>query len=62
MVSGLTFKSLIRFELIFMSGVKQRSNSILLHVNVFPAQLIEEIVFPLLSMLGFVKYQLTVCA
>ena len=57
MVSGLTFKSLIRLELIFVSGVKQRSDSILLHVNVFPAPLMKEIVFPPLSMLGsLVKY------
>ena len=32
-VSGLTFKSLIHFELIIMSGVRQESNFILLHVN-----------------------------
>ena len=34
-VSGLTFKSLIHFEFIFVYGVRECSNSILLHV---PAQ------------------------
>ena len=34
MVSGLTFKSLIHFELIFVSGVNYGSSFILLHVNI----------------------------
>ena len=33
-VSGLTFRSLIHFEFIFMYGVRQCSNFILLHVAV----------------------------
>ena len=36
-VSGLTFRSLIHFEFIFVCGVRQCSNFILLHVAVqFP--------------------------
>ena len=34
MVSGLTFRSLIQFEFIFVYGVKKCSNFILLHVAV----------------------------
>ena len=33
-VSGLTFKTLIHFEFIFVYGVKESSNFILLHVAV----------------------------
>ena len=33
-VSGLTFRSLIHFELIFVYGVRKCSNFILLHVAV----------------------------
>ena len=33
-VSGLTFSSLIRFEFIFVCGVRKCSNLILLHVAV----------------------------
>ena len=47
-VSGLTFKSLIHFEFIFVYGVRECSNFILLHVAVFPvfpALLTEETVF-----------------
>ena len=46
-VSGLTFRSLIHFEFIFVYGVRECSNFILLHVAgpVFPAPLIEEAVF-----------------
>jgi len=33
-VSGLTFKSLLHFEFIFMYGVRKCSNFILLHVFV----------------------------
>ena len=36
-VSGLTFKSLIYFEFIFVCGVRKSSNFILLHIDVqFP--------------------------
>ena len=34
MVPGLTFRSLIHFEFIFVYGVRECSNSILLHVAV----------------------------
>ena len=34
MVSGLTFRSLIHFEFIFVYGVRKCSNFILLHVAV----------------------------
>ena len=50
-VSGLTFRSLIHFEFIFVFGVKKCSDFILLHVTVqfscpvFPAPFIEEVVF-----------------
>ena len=33
-VSGLTFRSLIHFEIIFVDGVRKDSNFILLHVAV----------------------------
>ena len=33
-VSGLTFRSLIHFEFIFVNGVSKCSNFILLHVTV----------------------------
>ena len=54
MVPGLTFRSLIHFEFIFVYGVRKYSNFILLHVAVqfFPAPLIEETVFSLLYILA----------
>ena len=45
MVSGLTFKSLIRLELIFVSGVKQRSDSILLHMDISSSTLLKDYTF-----------------
>ena len=36
-VSGLTFRSLIHFEFIFVYGVRKGSNFILLHVAGFPS-------------------------
>ena len=33
-VSGLTFRSLIYFEFIFVYGIRESSNSIFLHVTV----------------------------
>jgi len=46
-VSGLTFRSLVHFEFIFVYGVKKCSNFIFLQCScqVFPAPLIEESVF-----------------
>ena len=54
-VSGLTFRSLIHFEFIFVYDVRECSNFILLHVAgpVFPAPLIEEAVFSPLYILFF---------
>ena len=57
-VSGLTFRSLIHFEFIFLYGVKKHSNLIVLHAScpVFPAPLVEETVFsPLYVLVSFVK-------
>ena len=54
-VSGLTFRSLIHFEFIFVYGVRECSNFILLHVAVHffsPATLIEETIFPPLYILA----------
>ena len=54
-VSGLTFRSLIRCEFIFVYGVRKCSNFILLHVIV-PASFIEEAIFaPLYILASFVK-------
>uniref|UniRef100_A0A8W4FDK3 Uncharacterized protein n=1 Tax=Sus scrofa TaxID=9823 RepID=A0A8W4FDK3_PIG len=45
-VSSLTFRSLIHFEVIFVYDVRECSNFILLHVAVqFPVPFIEETVF-----------------
>ena len=57
-VSNLTFRSLIHFELIFVCGVKKYSNFMILHVSdqpVIPAPLFEETVFsPLYILTSFV--------
>ena len=53
-VSGLTFRSLIYFEFIFVYGVRKCSSFILLQV-IFPAPLVKEIVFsPLYVLASFV--------
>ena len=53
MVSGLTFRSLIHFELLFVYGVRECSNSILLHsCPCCLTPLIEETVFSPLSILA----------
>ena len=62
-VSGLTFRSLIHFEFIFVYGVKECSHFILLHVNcpVFPAPVIEEAVFSTVYILAsFIKDKVTI--
>ena len=48
-VSGLTFRSLIHFEFIFVYGVRKRSNFILFHVAVpFPQHhLLKRLSFPI---------------
>ena len=54
MISGLTFRSLIHFEFIFISDVRECSNFAILHVAscpVFPAPLIEETFFSPLHIL-----------
>ena len=57
-VSGLTFRSLIHFEFIFVYGVKECSNFFFYFTcscSVFPAPFIEETVFPpLYSLTSFV--------
>ena len=56
-VLGLTFKSLIQFEFIFVCGVRKCSSSILLHsCPVYPVPVIEEAVFsPLCILASFVN-------
>ena len=44
-VSGLIFRSLIHFEIVFVYGVRECSNFIPLHVAVQFSPLIEETVF-----------------
>ena len=64
-VSGLTFRSLIHFEVIFVYVVRKCSNFILLHVTVwfFPAPFIEEAVFaPLYIFASFVKNKVAIGA
>ena len=52
-VSGLIFRSLIHFEFIFVYGVRECSNFILLHVAVqFPHELQE---LELLKRLSFIE-------
>ena len=61
-VSGLTFRSLIHFEFIFVCGVRKCSNFTLLHVAVFGFGLV--ISLPLTSVYSVCKevgcYYLTV--
>ena len=64
-VSGLTFRSLIHFEFIFVYGVRECSkfHSFTCSCPVFPAPLIEEAVFsPLYILVSFVKEKVTICA
>ena len=63
-VFSLTFKSLIHLEFIFMYGISKCSSFIFFTSNclVFPAPLIEEIVFsPLYILNSFVKNKVSVC-
>ena len=64
MLSGLTYRSLIHFQFIFVCGFREYSNFILLHVlSSFPAPLIEVTVFsPLYNLDSFVIDQLTIGA
>ena len=54
MVSGLKFKSLIHFKLIFVSGVRKESSFISLQcgVSIFPTQFIEKTIISPLCILG----------
>ena len=62
-VSGLTFRSLIHFEFIFVCGVKECSNFILLHVQFSQHEFIEEAVFaPLYILASFVKNRVPIGA
>ena len=65
-VSGLTFRSLIHFEFIFVYGVRKCSNfvhSFTCSCPVFPALLIDEAVFaPLCILASFVKNKLPIGA
>ena len=65
-VYGLTFRSLIDFELIFVYGVRECSNFILLHVAVQVSQHhllnIEEAAFsPFYILASFIKNKVTIC-
>ena len=57
LVSGLTFKSLIQFEFIFVCGVRRSFNFILLHGAVKFSQhhLLKTVFFPLYILASFVK-------
>ena len=57
MVSGLTFRSLIHFEFIFVYGVRKCSSFLLLQVvDQFPSTTFKEIVFsPLYILASFVE-------
>jgi len=46
MVSGLTFRSLIHFEFIFVYGAREYSHSFTWSCPVFPAPPIKETIFP----------------
>ena len=64
-VSGLTFRSLIHLEFVFVCGVRKCSNFILLHVTVqfSQYQCIEEALFSALYILvSFVKNKVPVGA
>ena len=64
-VSGLTFRSLIHFEFIFVYGVRKCSSFILLQVvdRVFPTPLVKEIVFsPVYIRASFVKDKVSIGA
>ena len=64
-VSGLTFRSLIHFEFIYVYGVRQCSNFIFFTCSfpVFPAPFIEEAVFaPLYVLASYVKNKIPIGA
>ena len=64
-VSGLTFRSLIHFEFIFVYDVRECSHFLLLHVAVqfFQHRLLKrDYLFPLCILASFVKDQVPICA
>ena len=64
-VSGLTFRSLIHFEFIYVYGVRQCSNFIFFTCScpVFPALFIDKAVFaPLYILASFVKDMVSIGA
>lgn len=53
MISYLMFKSLIHFDLIFVSGVRQKTNFIVVHVfTVFSTLFVEKTIFSPLGVFG----------
>ena len=62
LVSGLTVKSLIHFEFIFVYGVRKCSSSILLHVNIQFSQhhLLKRFFSPLYILASFVKDKVSI--
>ena len=62
-VTGLTFRSLVYFEFIFVYGVRKCSNFIFTcSCTVFPASLIEDALFsPLHTLDTFIKDKVTIC-
>ena len=63
MVSGLTFKSLIHFEFIFVYGVSILVSFFYKWLTSFPSPLVKEIVFsPLCILASFVKDEVSIGA
>ena len=63
-VSGLTFRSLIHFEFIFVHGVRKCSSFILLQVvdQFSQHHLLKEVVFsPLYILASFVEHKVSIC-
>ena len=63
-VSGLTFRSLIHFEFIFVYDVRECSNFFLLHVAVQFSQhhLLKRLCFLHYILVSFIKHKVTICA
>ena len=51
MVSGLTFKSSVLFELIFVHGIRDKFHSFACGCSVFPTPFIEETILSLLCVI-----------
>ena len=63
-VSSLIFRSLIHFEFVYVCGVRECSNFILLHVAVQFSQhhLLKRLSSPLYILVSFIKDKVTICA